>query len=159
MLDKLLFNLQIECFFWLTGFFSLLAAEDFGSVNVHIATTRTKRNGIAVLEDLSECLITLGDNLMHFNWRALIQNTHVDRLFLLIPILLVVPFLVNTQPIKYPALRLLPFLLHLTKYFQFIPRIYIIFIAKSCILSIHLQLRILNKLLLEISVIIYIKFL
>ena len=66
-----------------------------------MATSGIKRNCVADLKDLGECLITLGDDPVHLNWRTLIQNTHIDRLFLLISILRVVPFFVNNQSIEY----------------------------------------------------------
>ena len=126
-----------------------------------MVTSGVKRNCVADLEDLGECLITLGDDPVHLDWRTLIQNTHVDRLFLLIAILLVVSFFVNAQSIKYPAFRQLLFLLHLTKYFQFVSLLYVnlIFnILANCILSFYLKLSVFNKFILKISVIIHIKF-
>ena len=125
-------------------------------MNIHIVTSRIKRNRLADLEDLSKCLVTLGDDLVHFHWRTIIQNAHVDRLFLLISILPVVSFFVDTQSIKYSAFVLRFLQLHLTNLFQFISLSYVN-ILTNCILSFHFKLSIFNKLSLEISVIEYFK--
>lgn len=73
---------------------------------IQMVTSGIKRNCVADLEDLGECLITLGDDPVHLNWRTLIQNTHINRLFLLISILHVVLFFVDIQSIKYSTFLL-----------------------------------------------------